>query len=98
MTAPAEIDIDLDSIDLGQFDFWTRSTEEPEATFRMLRRHRPVSFHSEPEFQQFPAGPGYWSVVRHVDVLHVSRNPQLFSSAKGTNVSDLTLSFSVPGA
>ncbi|MEJ7582630.1 MAG: cytochrome P450 [Acidimicrobiales bacterium] len=88
MTAP-EAPIDPDSIDLGDFEFWSQPTEVREATFRALRRHRPISFHTEPAFDEMPEGPGYWSVVRYADVMHVSRSPQLFSSAKGTNVPDL---------
>lgn len=31
----------------------------------------------------WPAGPGFWAVVRHADVAHVSRTPELFSAHLG---------------
>lgn len=31
----------------------------------------------------WPAGPGYWAVLRHADVRHVLRTPELFSSNLG---------------
>ncbi|MFM9037758.1 MAG: cytochrome P450, partial [Actinomycetota bacterium] len=37
----------------------------------------------------FPPGPGYRAVTRHDDIWHISRNPQLFCSGKGSNIGDL---------
>ena len=33
----------------------------------------------------FPPGPGYWALTRYADVLMVSKNPSLFSSAAGSS-------------
>jgi cytochrome P450 len=73
----------LESIDLSAFDFWERPLEEREGAFRTLREEDPVRFFVEPEIPGLGQGPGYWSLVRHADVLHVSRHPELFSSARG---------------
>ncbi|WP_218003350.1 cytochrome P450 [Nocardia concava] len=39
-----------------------------------LRRTDPV------HWQEMPGEPGYWAVLKHADVAHVARNPQLFSA------------------
>ena len=89
MTEPAELEMDPESIDFETFDFWGDGEDVRESVFLTLRRHRPMSFHGEPDLSPFPKGPGYWSVVRYDDVMHVSRHPDLFQSGQGTNVPDL---------
>jgi cytochrome P450 len=42
-----------------------------------LRRRDPV------HWQDMPGEPGYWAVLRHADVVHVSRHPETFSSWQG---------------
>ncbi|WP_369640220.1 cytochrome P450 [Nocardia sp. JMUB6875] len=42
--------------------------------FAELRRTDPV------HWQEMPGEPGYWAVLKHADVAHVARNPQLFSA------------------
>jgi cytochrome P450 len=37
----------------------------------------------EPSVDGFPAGPGFWAVLRHADVKQVLRNPAVFSSQLG---------------
>jgi len=49
----------------------------PYADFARLRRERPI------HWQATPDGDGYWAVTKHADVAEVSRNPELFSSARG---------------
>lgn len=41
------------------------------------------------ENSPIPPGPGYRALVRHDDIWHVSRNPQLFCSGQGSNIGDL---------
>jgi cytochrome P450 len=55
----------------------------PHATFRHLRDHDPVSWWEEPE------GSGFWAVTRYDHILQVSRNPRLFSSARGIRLEDM---------
>ncbi len=86
-------DVALGSFDLSAPEFWTMSREYREGAFKTLRDQQPMSFWEEFEFldSQFPKGPGYWAVVNHEDVWHISRNPQLFASGKGVNIGDLPI-------
>ena len=49
----------------------------PHAAFEHLRRTDPV------HWQDMPDGTGYWAVLRHEDVVHVARHPNLFSASLG---------------
>lgn len=89
---PREV-LAADEIRLSDPRFWQRPLEEREGAFTTLRRERPVSFHEEPDIAILPRGPGYWSLTRHADILHVSRNPQLFCSGQGSNIGDMPQPF-----
>lgn len=79
----------LDEIDLSSIEFWQRPPEEREGAFLALREQDPIRFFREPEVPGLVTGPGYWAITRHADVLFVSRNPEIFSSARGgVNVID----------
>ena len=81
--------LSLEEINLSALDFWQRPLEEREGAFKTLRDEDPIRYFHEPEVPGLTTGPGYWSLTRHADVLHVSRNPDLFSSARGgVNVID----------
>ena len=83
-----KIPASIDDIHLDTQDFWTAPVEEREGAFALLRRDAPMSFHEEfdpPPEVPLPKGPGYWSVVRHADVLTASRRADLFCSGKGTS-------------
>ncbi len=86
-------DVALGSFDLSAPEFWTLPREYREGAFKTLRDQQPISFWEEFDFidGQFPRGPGYWSVVRHEDVWHVSRNAQLFASGHGVNIGDMPI-------
>ena len=49
----------------------------PHEVLAELRRTQPVYF------QEMPDEPGYWAVLKHADVVHVAREPQLFSASEG---------------
>ena len=49
----------------------------PHDDFTDLRREDPV------HWQDMPGQPGYWAVLRHADVVHVSRHPELFACEAG---------------
>ena len=52
--------------------------------FRRLRAENPVSWH------EFPAGRGFWNVVKHADLVEVNRDPETYSSEiGGTNMFDI---------
>ena len=49
----------------------------PHETFAELRRTQPVYF------QAMEGEPGYWAVLKHADLVHVAREPTLFSASEG---------------
>ncbi|MQA24377.1 MAG: cytochrome P450 [Micromonosporaceae bacterium] len=55
----------------------------PYDAFGRLRGEAPVSWQEEPSVLGWPAGPGFWAVMRHDDVRHVSRTPADFSAFLG---------------
>ncbi len=84
----------MNELDLSSIDFWANEPgqrEHREAAFAALRDAPGLRFFPEMVFEDspFPAGPGYWAVVRHDDVWTASRNPQLFCSGQGSNIVDL---------
>ena len=80
------IDTSTRNIDIYNPDWYVAaSDEEIEATFDELRRTDPV------HWQDMPGEPGYWAVLRHADVVHVAREPAVYSAALGGVVlEDLT--------
>ena len=83
--------VDLADIDLSDPQFWVQDRAYREGAFKTLRDESPFHFFSERviEGAPFPPGPGYRAVTRHDDIWHISRNPQLFCSGKGSNIGDL---------
>lgn len=59
------------------YDPDTYSAGPPHEVLSELRRTDPV------HWQDIPGEPGYWAVLGHADVVHVSRNPTLFSCEEG---------------
>ncbi|WP_445282687.1 cytochrome P450 [Streptomyces sp. DSM 118148] len=55
----------------------------PYADYRVLRDHHPVAWQEEPEVLGWPAGPGFWAVTRHADVVRVLKDAAAFSSHLG---------------
>lgn len=51
----------------------------PHEDFKILRAEAPVFHHHDPERPG-----GFWAVTRHADVVHMSRNPEIFSSHRET--------------
>ena len=53
----------------------------PHHWFKRLRQEAPVYLHPEPD------GPGFWCITKYDDLRYISRDPRLFSSARGaTNI------------
>ena len=65
-------------IDLINPDTYQR-TGPPYDQFAWLREHSPVFWHAD---GGEPGWPGFWAVTRHQDIGHVSRHPEIFSSAR----------------
>jgi cytochrome P450 len=87
MVPTPQTTLGLDEIRLAEPEFWLRPDRD--GAFAKLRAERPVSWHEEYEYPGVPKGPGFWAVTRYADVWHVSRNPHLFISGRGSNISDL---------
>ncbi|MBM3799746.1 MAG: cytochrome P450 [Actinobacteria bacterium] len=83
--------VPLDEIDLSDEEFWLKDRAYRDGAFKTLRDEAPFAFFEERviEGAPFPPGPGYRAITRHDDIWHISRNPQLFSSGKGSNIGDL---------
>ena len=81
-------------VDLSDDAFWALPLADRAAGFAALRAlGRPV-FLAEPEVPWAPAGPGYYALVRHADVVEASRNPDVFCSGRGaTAIVDLPEEF-----
>jgi cytochrome P450 len=65
----------LDDIDLYSPD--TYVARAPHEAFERLRQSDPV------HWQPTPEGGGYWAVLRHADVVEVSRTPEVYSATEG---------------
>ncbi|WP_435973286.1 cytochrome P450 [Streptomyces sp. Qhu_M48] len=65
------------------FDPRVHAAGIPHDRFRALRDHTPVAWQEEPEILGWPAGPGFWAVTRHADVVGVLKDPGTYSSCLG---------------
>ncbi len=61
----------------------TYVTGVPYEELARLRNTEPVVWMAEPAVDNWPAGPGFWAVLRHADVKQVLRDPGGFSSQLG---------------
>ncbi|MER7110564.1 cytochrome P450 [Streptomyces sp. NPDC000229] len=55
----------------------------PHDAYRELRDRHPVAWQDEYEVLGWPAGPGFWAVTRHTDVVRVLKDAHAFSSHLG---------------
>lgn len=65
------------------FDPRQYATGVPYDAYRVLRDHHPVARQDEPEVLGWPAGPGFWAVTRHADVVRVLKDSTTYSSYIG---------------
>ncbi len=84
-------DVPLAESDPSLEEFWLAPRDWREGAFRTLRDTDELQFHPERPIENspFPLGPGYFSLVRHEDVWHASRNPHVFCSGGGSNITDM---------
>ncbi|RZT88417.1 cytochrome P450 [Pseudonocardia sediminis] len=73
-----------DPIDISSFAFWALPPDEREKSFAELRRDRPLSWHrpAETDLLPNPDDPGFWAVVKHADIVAVSRDAETFGSGQ----------------
>ena len=84
----------LADIDLSDLEgFWTRPIAERDAAFETLRRHDPIRFFAEADNDLLPAGPGYYALTKHENIVEASRQADQFQSGAGTNIPDLPVEF-----
>jgi len=74
-----------DDADISSLRFWSATAEQREEVFAELRAERPVSWHRPVHNGLFedPNDQGFWAVVRHADVIEVTRRPADFVSGQG---------------
>ncbi|WP_217213350.1 cytochrome P450 [Streptomyces sp. AC550_RSS872] len=65
------------------FDPRQYATGVPYEAYRVLRDHHPVARQEESEVLGWPAGPGFWAVTRHADVVRVLKDSATYSSYVG---------------
>ena len=91
--------MELYEIDLGNImEFWIRPEAELQQAFALLRAQDPIRFFEERDYILdneviTPAGPGFWSITRHADIVEASRRADLFCSGQGTQILDLPPEF-----
>ncbi|HZZ47120.1 MAG TPA: cytochrome P450 [Pseudonocardia sp.] len=81
--------------DISSQAFWDATAEEREKTFAQLRDKEPISWQRPIENAFVPNDNelGYWAVVKHKDIMEVSRNPDLYVSGRGVLFDDLPTDF-----
>ena len=91
--------MELHDIDLSSTGrFWGLPEAERQEAFARLRAEEPIRFFTERAYyvdgeEVFPAGPGYWSITRHADVIEASRRADLFCSGRGASIADFPAEF-----
>ncbi|MEV6340494.1 cytochrome P450 [Nocardia vinacea] len=77
-------------VELSSKAFWAGTAREREKSFAMLRAAAPISWQPQVEDPWMPEDiPGYWAVVRHADIVEVSRRSDIFVSGQGVTFESL---------
>ncbi|GAA3157029.1 MULTISPECIES: cytochrome P450 [Blastococcus] len=74
-----------DPADISSRAFWSQTAAEREKTYAVLRAERPVSWHQPVEdmLMKDPNDQGFWAVVRHADLVEVTKRHEDFISGEG---------------
>ncbi len=84
----------VEGVDLSLIEFWQQPLEARHADFAKLRALGKPPYFVVPEGPFSVPGDGYYAFVSHADVAEASRQPELFSSARGaTSIEDLPAEF-----
>jgi len=78
--------------------FWAKPHDVRQGVFHQLRQLDGMFFSNERGMELdgemlLPPGPGFYSVVRHAEIVEASRKPELFCSGHGSNIADLPPEF-----
>ncbi|WP_433560430.1 cytochrome P450 [Nocardia sp. CA-151230] len=77
-------------VETSSKEFWAKTAREREESFAALRAAAPVSWQPQVEDPWMPEDiPGYWAVVRHSDIVEVSRSNDVFVSGQGVTFENL---------
>lgn len=78
-------------MNLSSKAFWSQSAAQREQSYAALRADCPVSWQPpvEDPWMPDPGDRGYWAVVRHADVVEVSRRSDVFVSGQGVQFENL---------
>lgn len=80
----------FDDVELSSKAFWAKTAAEREESFALLREERPITWQPQVEDPWMPDdNPGYWAVVRHADIVEVSKRSDVFISGKGVTFENL---------
>jgi methyl-branched lipid omega-hydroxylase len=92
MTTPASHPVE--GIDISLMEFWEQPLDARSADFAKLRDLGRPPYFVEPDTPFTVPGSGYYALISHADVAAASRQPELFSSARGaTSIADLPVEF-----
>ena len=74
-----------DELNVSSDAFWEQDTDDRDVIFRQLRQERPISWQRPIETALAPDSndPGFWAVVRHADIVEVSKQNDVFVSRYG---------------
>ncbi|PKV92524.1 cytochrome P450 [Amycolatopsis roodepoortensis] len=74
-----------DEVDLSSRGFWSATMAERDANFAALRADRPVTWHRpfEEQLLDDPEDYGFWAIVRHADLVEVTKRHEDFLSGPG---------------
>lgn len=83
--ATSECKPEYSPIDVSSKAFWNQPFEQRDERFARLRAEDPVSWQRPVEgaVTPDPNDPGYWALVKHADIVKVSRDSRTFVSAQG---------------
>lgn len=72
-------------VDISSKAFWAQTSEVRDERFKILRETDPVSWQRpvEDAVTPDPDDPGYWALVKHADIVRVSRDNDTFISGQG---------------
>ncbi len=75
---------------ITSIDFWSKTPEEREETFKLLRDEDPISWQPPMDGSIMPSdNDGVWVVTRHEHIQDVSKHPDVFCSGQGIQFEDV---------
>jgi cytochrome P450 len=85
------LDRPYSATDVSATTFWAGTAAEREVSFAQLRAEEPISWQRPTDGGLMPIedDDGYWAVVRHADIQHVSTRPEIFCSGQGVQLENV---------